>query len=222
MNLVERIDYNRRILLFDNLEDNNYRQKIYIEKSFCKDNKKDQFFIKIYRDNNGNLECQGYIYFYLDLINRTSTYIGTYVKPEFRNHGIASLLTSCWIMLCLNNGIYDLTTNKRQRKPFLLYLLKTFYFELNDASKYVSSRYNIHICQKGNDPTKYLLFDNLIQQETFLHSNVYSGDNYKIITEPDDDTTILDTVLLSNVYNGQDNEEAYKRSLKVIDKHKSI
>ena len=72
--------------------------------------------------------------FYLDKENKTSEFIGIGVAPEYRDLNIGSFLIASWIDLCLNNGYDFLGANKKQRKPFLLYLLKTYGFEIFDKS----------------------------------------------------------------------------------------
>lgn len=221
MEAIEKVDYNKKLLLLKDLENTDYNQRLYIEKSFCKQSNSEQYFIKIYKLENNILICQGYIYFYVDKENKSSTYIGTRVKEEYRNKGIASLLTSSWIKFCLDNDIYNLNTNKKQRKPFLLYMLKTYSFELDDVDKYDTSRFNIHICKKEDEFTKYLLFDNMRQKETFMNGKIYLADNYQVLDQLNSGTQKLDTILLSNIYYVQDNEFAYDKSVKVIDRHKA-
>lgn len=220
MQQLENIKYNRQIILFNNLNYFNKLQRLYISKSLYKNINCDQYFIKAYYIENGNLICQGYIYFYIDSNTKTSSYIGTYIKPEFRNSGLASLLTSSWIMFCLDNDIYNLTTNKKQRKPFLLYLLKTFSFEITNKEKYNLSNYTISICKKDNDLTKYLLFKNNIGEQNFKKGNIFKEDNYHILNSLSDDAKILDNVILSSIYNIQDSNFSYQKSLHTINKHK--
>lgn len=218
MSLKNEIDYKDKILLLESSLDE-YRQRIYFEKSLFKSNEKDQYFIKAYKLENGILNCIGYIYFYIDEEEKMSTYIGTYVKKECRNSKIASLLTSMWIKFCLENGIYNLNTNKKQKKPFLIYLLKKFNFDLEDKDEYQRSKYNIHICRRMFEPDKYLLFQNEKQKETFIRGKTYREDNYKVIDSIDFDTEKLDTILLSTIYELKDENEAYKKSLKIVNRY---
>lgn len=221
MQSIEKVEYNRRLSLLKDLVCIDFNQKLYIEKSFCKQTNSDQYFIKAYKLENDCLICQGYIYFYIDKKNKSSTYIGTKVKEEYRNKGVASLLTSSWIKFCLDNDIYNLNTNKKQRKPFLLYMLKTYSFELDDVNKYASSKFNIHICKKEDEFIKYLFFENLRQKENFMRGKIYLADNYQVLDEMDQNTQKLDTILLSNIYYVQDNDFAYDKSAKVIDRYRS-
>ncbi len=220
MESIKRVEYNKKLLLLKDLVCMDFNQRLYVEKSFCKQVNCDQYFIKAYKLENNSLVCQGYIYFYIDMENKSSTYIGTKVKEEYRNMGIASLLTSSWIKFCLDNDIYNLNTNKKQRKPFLLYMLKSYSFELDDINKYNLSNFNIHICKKEDELTKYLLFDNLRQKENFIKGKIYLADNYQVLDELGQDTQKLDTILLSNIYYVQDNDFAYDKSVKVINNHK--
>lgn len=221
MQSIEKVEYNRKLLLLKDLVCIDCNQRLYIEKSFCKQTNSDNYFIKAYKLENDCLICQGYIYFYIDKKNNSSTYIGTKVKEEYRNKGVASLLTSSWIKFCLDNDIYNLNTNKKQRKPFLLYALKTYSFELDDVNKYAYSKFNIHICKKEDELTKYLFFENLRQKENFMSGKIYSSDNYQVLDETDQNTRKLDTILLSNIYYVQDNDFAYDKSAKVIDRYRS-
>ena len=215
MMLFKNLIYDKPFLIDRRIDCNNNEQRLYLEKTFFKVKGTDQYFIKCYlMTNSGKMICQGFIYFYLDFINCTSEYIETLVKPEYRNSGIASLLTASWIKLCLENGIYNLGTIKKQRKPFLLYLLKTYSFELQDTNVYKRSNNSIHICKKQNDLTKYLLFDNPSQKLTFKGSSILKGDNYLILDSLDQRTMILDSVMLSNRYFLQDENKAYNKAVK--------
>ena len=220
MNTIKNIPYNKMILI-DEYYYNELKLNLYLEKSYFKANGLDQYFLKLIVKNlNGSLSCIAYIYFYLDFDKNESKFIGIYTKTEYRNNGFASLLISNWIKFCLDNGIYNLETNKKQRKPFLLYLLKTFYFELRNKDAYKKSGSNIDICSKTDDYNKYLLFQNEKQKKNFINGNIYQGDNYHILDFLDEDTRILDTVLLSHPYIIQDDNAAYSRSLKKIDSKK--
>lgn len=113
---------NKDKILVDSFFDTfNQKQKVYLTKSYFTKKKSYQYFIKIISKNS---EYQGYLYFYLDFENLESQFIGIYIKPDYRNTGLASLLLSYWIRFCLDNNFSYLSTNKKQRKPFLLFLLK--------------------------------------------------------------------------------------------------
>ena len=106
--------YNKPMLICEN---SITKQRIILEKSRFTQCETDQYFIKILQISpNGNYLCQGYIYFYLDFLTRSSDFIGMYIKPEVRNSGLAQLLISYWVGICLDNGICDLKTIPKQRK----------------------------------------------------------------------------------------------------------
>ncbi len=54
-----------------------------------------------------------------------------------------------------------------------------------------------------------------------MSGKIYSSDNYKVLDEIDQNTRKLDTILLSNIYYVQDNDFAYDKSAKVIDRYRS-
>ena len=192
----------------------------------------------------------GYIYFYLNSESKTSSYIGTYVKPEYRSLGLASLLTAYWIKICLDEGYDFLNTNKTQRKPYLLYILKKSFFEINDIEKYRLSKHTIHIC-KNNEGQRFLLFKSDEIAKMFQSGKIYQGDDYKILLLEDLDRGIilskdkqgmvtssdeiqrllesakskvqlLERVLLSNIYTLQDNNAAYDLSSRRINEKNEI
>lgn len=215
----------------------------------------DQYFIKIYRtDLSGShsRENMGYIYFYLDSASKTSSYIGTYVKPEYRSLGLASLLTAYWIKMCLDEGYDFLTTNKTQRKPYLLYILKKVFFEIDDPERYRLSKHTIHICKDG-EGQRFLLFKGDDIARRFQSGKIYRGDDYRIMLFEDLDldrgivlskdengivtssdeiqklleaaksrVQLLDCVLLSNIYTLRDNNAAYDLSSKRIEANPEI
>jgi len=217
MNILN-IPYNKMFLIDENKSTN---QRVYFEKSFFSCTQTDQYFIKLCKkDSNNNYVCQGYIYFYLDFINRESNFIGLFVKPEYRNEGLAQLLISYWMKLCLENGIYDLNTIHRQRKPFILYLLKKFRFELLNSSEYITSPNTISICKDTEIGYKFLFFKNPKQAESFINGKIYKGDNHLILDSLTEKSEVLDQVLLSTIYNSEENNAAYQKSLTLIDRFK--
>lgn len=218
MNILD-IPYNKEILLDENKM---LKQKVYFSRTrFTPGDTKrhcDHYFIKIYkRTENKDYKCQGYIYFYLDFFKRDSKFIGMYVNPEYRNEGLAQLLISYWITFCLDNGLYDLKTARKQRKPFILYLLKKFKFELLNINTYETAPNTISICREGSNPAKCLYFKNPLQAETFKQGKISHGDNYIILDQLTIDTEVLDQVLLSTLYVSQDDNAAYVRSHNLID-----
>lgn len=218
MNLFN-MPYNKKILIYGNYEE---RERVYFEKVYFPHKSVNQYFIKLFKLNKyGTYLCDGYIYFYLDLLKKESNFIGLWVKPERRNEGLAQVLISYWVNLCLENGIYDLNTIHKQRKPFILYLLKKFKFDLLNIKLYESSLNTINICKCLDNDVKCLYFKNPLQAETFKNSKILESDNYIILDSLTEDTEVLDQILLSTLYTLKDNDEAYKRSLNLIEKFES-
>lgn len=222
MKVLEDIAYKKSFLIDKEYNFDNHESRIYLEKTFHKYNGTDQYFLKLMQiTSSGNLDCIGYIYFYIDFLKLESKFIGIYVKPEYRNNGIASLLVSNWIKLCLDNGIYNLETNKKQRKPALLYLLKNYFFEIENPETYITSPFTIDICEGIHDKTKYLYFKNEEQKQKFIHSTIMQEGNYYILDELTNAYRFVDNVLISNPYYIQDDNAAYTRSLKNIERKKT-
>lgn len=215
MKNIEELLYNKNLLI-NTFYDQEIIQKIYLSKSFFKELQKDQYFLKIYELIEGKIINQGYIYFYLDNLKKESQMIGMYVKPEYRHKGLASLLIASWITFCLNHNIENLITYKRQRKPFILFLLKRFSFELNDKNQYLISPDTIYICQKENSQIKYLLFKNSKHKLNFQKGKIIQQDNYEILDCFNPNIPVLDQVMLSSIYYGQNNNLAYSKSEEVI------
>lgn len=223
MNLIDNLPYDRNVLYNDLEEYNGLKQGIYFQKSHMRGNDRDQYFLKLFSlDENRAQICQAYIYFYLNSNTKTSDFIGVYVKPEYRNLGVASLLVSTWIQFCFNNGYNFLGTNKMQRKPFLVYLLKTYGFEILDNIIYQTTSNVIHICKLKNDNTKYLMFKNPKQKESFMRGKIAKEDNYKAIDQLGRNMNYLDSVILSREYNLLDEHKANEKSILVLNKHKKI
>ncbi len=219
MSLIETLPYKKNILLSSDIGTQEYNQQITLAKSICNSDLNDRYYIRLNIIKNGQIINQGYIYFYLNSNLNESKFIGIGVKEEFRNNGIASLLISSWIKFCLDEGFYNLKTNLKQKKPFILYLLKKYNFELADIDKYDISIKTIYICQKEGCFIKYLIFKDQQEEKRFRNSNVMKSDNYKIISF-DDNVKILDKVILSEPYFLQNNEKAYQKSLQIYNKHR--
>ncbi|MCM1052998.1 MAG: GNAT family N-acetyltransferase [Ruminococcus sp.] len=200
-------------LLIDMIVYQNNVYRICLEKSFFKCQNLDQYFIKIY---DKDMHCVGYIYFYLDFNTKDCRYIGMYVKDAYRGLGFASLLMSYWLNICIDNDFYSCNTNKKQRKPFLLYLLKTYGFEIPDTSLYITSPHLISIYKDLDSTEKCLLFKNERQAETFRQGTIMDGDNYQIISSPSLSHIHLDDVLLTHKYALQDLDGAYNKSNLVL------
>jgi len=214
MNLFD-MPYDKMFLLYENKE---IKERVYFQKTRFDLKNTDHYFIKILKmAPKGNYLCQGYIYFYLDFLKRESNFIGLYVSPERRNEGMAQLLISYWITLCLDNGLYNLNTIWKQRKPFILYLLKKFKFDLLNIKEYETSCNTISICKNIINNDKCLFFKNSSQADTFKKGSIKAGDNYFILDKLTEDIQVLDQVLLSNLYMSKDDDAAYTKSLKLID-----
>lgn len=219
MNFIKNCPYDRNILYEDGFNWQGLKQRLFFQKSIMKMNGKTQYFLKSYI-NGKNVDCQGYIYFYLNQDLKVSDFIGVYVKPEYRNTGVASFLVASWIQFCFNNGYDFLGTNKKQRKPFLLYLLKTYGFEILDSNIYKSSKHVIHICKQKESNTKYLLFENKLEQENFMKGKVAKEDNYQVVSKLSPNLSYLDSVILSQVYTMIDVYKANEKSTLVLTRNR--
>ena len=220
MIFLEGIPYDKNILYQDGFEYKGIKQDLYFQKTYFKETGKTQYFIKSFIKDNGFFTCQGYIYFYLNDDSKASDFIGVFVKKEFRNSGLASLLVASWIDFCFNNGYDFLGTNKTQRKPFLLYLLKTYGFEIFDETIYNASPNTIQICRSNFDSTKYLLFKNTEAKEFFMRGKIAQEDNYIAIDELMPGMSYLDSVLLSQIYHLENYTRASEKTQLVLNRHK--
>ncbi len=221
MSVLNNIPYKENIILNNNLKYHDFHQQITLTKYFCNSDLNDRYYLRLNINNNGELINQGYLYFYLDSKSLDSKFIGIGVNPEYRNSGVASLLIANWIQFCFDEGFFNLQTIRKQRKPFLLYLLKKFCFDLNNLNKYYTSSKTVHICRKEGSSNKYLIFANKHEEERFSRSNVMKKDNYKIINSTDENINILDSVVLYEPYYLQNNKQAYQKSLQISNKYRS-
>ena len=220
MEFLQNLPYDTLVLIDENLSYEGFKQTIYLIKTYCIGEKRDVYHLKSYITlENGKEIIQGYIYFYLSFSTRQCKFCGIFINPNFRNKGIASLLTSSWIRLCLDNNISCLDTIKRQRKPFLIYLLKTYSFEIQKTDLYTTDRKVITVCSSLKDKSKYLLFKDKGFQEEFVHTVVMAHDNYSIIESLGEDFTPLDDVIMLRRYDMQDENQAYSKALSVYRKH---
>lgn len=163
----------------------NYNHEIYLMKANDDESHRNKYYLRAVTNIDGKEVIQGYMYFYIDFDTKTSEFIGIKVHEKFRDLNISSLLVSLWIDLCLNNGIDFLGSNKRQRKPFLIYLLKTYGFDILDKSLYEKSKDVISICRREEDTSKLLLFRDSKHERNFKQTNIFETDNYEIITSLD-------------------------------------
>ena len=197
MDALKNIPEGERILYKDNIFSGNYDQSIFLKKANDDGSHRPKYYISAFSPKDGMLSMQGYLYFYLDYETKKSYFVGVKVYPEFRNLNIASFLVATWIDLCLSNGYDFLGVNQKQRKPFLLYLLKTYGFEILDKSLYDTRPDVITICRNEDllDYTKYLSFQDPKHESSFTKTNIWKEDNYHIIHDLEGFIT-LDNVIL--------------------------
>lgn len=194
---LEQLQEGDRTLYKSGFFSGEYNQDLYLKKSKMDESNRPKFFLTVFSKINGELVQQGYLYFFLDYETKASYFIGVKVLEEYRNLNIASFLVASWIDLCMNHGYNFLGVNEKQRKPFLLYLLKTYGFEILDKSLYQTRPDVISICRNENllDKSKMLLFRNEKHEKTFMSTNIYKSDNYKIIHNQSG-IIVLDNVIL--------------------------
>ena len=185
MKYFERLDEGIKSIYSQDYFSGDYNHEIYLMKANDDGSHRPKYYLRAVTNINGVEIIQGYLYFYIDYDTKTSEFIGIKVLEEYRNLNISSLLVSLWIDLCLNNGIDFLGSNKRQRKPFLIYLLKTYGFDILDQSLYEKSKDVISICRRGEDTSKLLLFRDSKHERNFKQTNIFETDNYEIITSLD-------------------------------------
>ena len=197
MGLIENLEEGDRKIYSTGYYSGDYNQDLYLMKANTDESNKPKYYINVFSKINGEIVEQGSMYFYLNYEEKTSYFIGIKVKEQFRNLNIGSFLVASWIDLCLNNGYDFLGVNAKQRKPFLLYLLKTYGFEILDKSLYESRPDIISICRNIDftDKNKYLLFKNSKHEEIFKKTNVFKFDNYRIIHSKEG-MIFLDNIIL--------------------------
>ena len=216
-----QIEYNKKYLLDTFINEDGYIKSLYLIKTLNKATKQDNYYLKLYLNSyDGNEFLLGYLYFFVTPKERKSKYVVTFVEPNNRDSGIASFLTSAWIKFCLEHDLDVLITNRKQEKPFLLFLLKKYYFEIKNPLIYPSHENTVYICKKNNERKKVLLFNNDNYKNAFLRSNSFKNDNYMVILELEPDITILDQVILNKIYTLTDNDMGYRKAEKVYKKFK--
>ena len=191
------LDCNEKKLYSDSYYSGDFDQNLYLVKAKDDGSHKDKYYIWATTKINGVEVKQGHLYFYLDHDTKTSSFIGVKVVDEFRNLNIGSLLISSWIDICLNSGYDFLGVHDKQRKPFLLYLLKTYGFDILDKSLYDTRKDVISVCRREDydDKSKLLLFRDFKHEKAFLGTNIYKSDNYEIIHSLDN-VIYLDDVIM--------------------------
>lgn len=229
MGKIENLEIGNRLLYSEGYFSGNYNQNLYIKRSNDDGSNRPKYFLSAFTTIDGELRQQGYLYFYLDHDTKSSFFIGIKVEEEYRNLNIGSFLVASWINLCLNNGYEFLGVHEKQRKPFLLYLLKTYGFEILDTSLYDTRPDVISICRNKDleRKEKLLLFRDKKHEQNFIGTNIYKTDNYKIINSLEG-TIHLDDIILPlqsrkrNQVNYEllDQELAEIKSDSVISRHK--
>lgn len=229
MGKIENLEIGNRLLYSEGYFSGNYNQNLYIKRSSDDGSNRPKYFLSAFTTIDGELRQQGYLYFYLDHDTKSSFFIGIKVEEEYRNLNIGSFLVASWINLCLNNGYEFLGVHEKQRKPFLLYLLKTYGFEILDTSLYDTRPDVISICRNKDleRKEKLLLFRDKKHEQNFIGTNIYKTDNYKIINSLEG-TIHLDDIILPlqsrkrNQVNYEllDQELAEIKSDSVISRHK--
>ena len=229
MGLLENLEIGKKILYSDGYFSGDYNQQLYLKRADFDSSDRPKFYLCIFSRVNSSLIQQGYLYFYLDYENKTSDFIGIHVEPEYRNLNIGSFLIASWIDLCLNKGYDFLSANKKQRKPFLLYLLKTYGFEILDKSLYASRNDVITICRNSDqaDKSKLLLFRDSKHEKNFMATNIYKTDNYQIVHDKNGIILLDDVIVpLQSMKRNQVKYELFDLSLAenktrtVINRHK--
>lgn len=229
MEIFKRLEPDIRTLYSSGYFSGNYDQSLYLKRAVDDGSHKPKFYISVISIINGEPRIQGYLYFYLDFEEKRSNFIGMAVNPEYRNLDIASLLLASWIDLCKNNGVETFGVNHKQKKPFLIYLLKKYGFEVSDLKLYKKSPDVITLYRSPDcaDTSKVLMFKTLHHEEEFIRTNIYKTDNYKIIHTPSYymklDRIILpfQSITLSPVnYELRDEHLALEKTSEVITKHK--
>lgn len=229
MSTLINLEAGKRLLYSDEFFSGNYNHKLFLKKSIDDGSNKPKFYLSIFSYINNELRQQGYLYFYIDEETKTSNFIGLKVEKEYRGLNIGSFLVASWIDLCLNNGYDFLGVNKKQRKPFLIYLLKTYGFEIFDISLYDTRLDVISICKSldTKDDCKYLLFKDHNHEKVFIGTNSFKDDNYRIVHD-DSGVIILDKVILpfqnrrrnGIEYNLLNQTKAETKSKKILLRHR--
>lgn len=158
---------------------------------------KPQYVLSIVSIINNKSVRQGYLYFYVNPDTKTSNFIGCKVREEYRHLGIATFLIANWIKISIQNGYTKLGTNLEQKKPFILYMLKKYGFEISDPSFYDTRSDIVYICEEVDKlrGEKLLLFKNSTHERIFRNSKIYREDNYSI-TRSGKNLKVIDKILL--------------------------
>ncbi len=195
MDFFRRLKFDERVLYSDKCFSGDYNQFLYLKRSVDDGSNRPKIYINLFTKVADTLMLQGYLYFYLDFELKKSYFIGLVVKPEYRNLNIGSFLIATWINLCIDNGYDFLGINQKQRKPFLIYLLKTYGFEISDLSLYSTSDDLITILHNLRNNKKIIMFRSYMNELAFRGTNVYKADNYIIVHNPSGLVKLDDIIL---------------------------
>lgn len=196
MSILKNMNPKDQIIYDDRAISGNYDQTLFLKRAMGNPNEDPIFYIRAYGKTNDELVPQGYIYFHLNHETKSSSFVGVKVEEEFRNLNIASFLVASWIDLCMNNGYDFLGVKQKQRKPFLLYLLKKYGFEVLDKSLYETRPDVIAICRDYQYPKqKLLLFKDQKHENAFAKTNVFKDDNYQLVRDTHG-IVVLDNIIL--------------------------
>jgi ribosomal protein S18 acetylase RimI-like enzyme len=197
MVLIDRLEVGDKVLYSTGHFSGDYNQDLYIKRVVTDDGHPPKYYICAFSSIGGELVQQGYLYFYLDYKSKIASFIGLNVDERYRDLNIGSFLIASWIDLCFNNGYDFLLVNKKQKKPFLLYLLKKYGFEIFDKSLYGVRDDVITICRSDNlsDKRKFLLFRSPEHEKIFVGTNVFQRDNYEIVHSREGIITLDDVIV---------------------------
>lgn len=178
----------------------------------------DFYFIKFNRIGHGNRNDRvvGYLYFTYDESKKSSAFYGAKTRSSYRGKGILNYLISRWIEICLCNGVEDLYTTSKQRKPIFIYSLEKMSFEIKDLSLY-DQGHNVYICRDVITNQKVLCFDNKEDGELFASSTINKETPHIIIPEMSDRYEFLARLLLENPYYAEDLDIADKISRETVE-----
>lgn len=221
MKILENLSYKASVVIKDDLVYQKFKQKITLSRHFCPTDTNDRYYLKLNTITDDKIINQGYLYFYLHPETLSSEFIGVAVNPEYRDLGVASILISSWIQFCLDQEYENLMAYKKQRKPFILYLLKKYFFVAEDVSDYEFYRRLVYICRIKDSNCKGLIFLNKQEEIRFQNSHIMDNDNYRIVDSKNDEFQLLDSVLLSTPYLLKDNEKAYQKAIKTYDRYRN-
>lgn len=220
MEVLKNISDREDILVADRFLYQGYRQSIFLYKAPSVSNL-DYYYLRLKLFKDREVIKQGYLYFYLNFEEKASQFIGLAIAEEYRNTHLSTLLLSSWIEFCFSQGFENLSTIQKQRKPFILYLLKKFRFDLENTEMYDRQRsLVISICKKEEEKTKYLLFHNDDYQRQFTSSKIMKSDNYQIAEKDSSNIEVLDDILLLKSYYLKEKEKAYEKSIGIYRSHR--